>query len=85
MRIQCSYLQILEIMKLNDLVIGALLMALRARKYPTVVIVHSRCSQYSSRDNKAILVKYKNRDMTKLWWYLTILDHGTTEKECIYI
>lgn len=44
----------------RDLVISALLMALRARNYPSGVIVHSdRGSQYSSKDYKAILAKYK--------------------------
>lgn len=43
----------------RDLVIGALLMALKARNYPTGVIVHSdRGSQYASNDYKAILAKY---------------------------
>lgn len=43
----------------RDLVISALLMALRARNYPKGVIVHSdRGSQYSSKDYKAILAKY---------------------------
>lgn len=40
----------------RDLVISALLMALRARNYPSVVIVHrDKGSQYSSKDYKAIL------------------------------
>lgn len=44
----------------RDLVISALLMALRTRNYPTGVIIHSdRGSQYSSKDYKAILAKYK--------------------------
>jgi transposase InsO family protein len=44
----------------RDLVIGALLMALKARNYPTGVIVHSdRGTQYASNDYKAILAKYE--------------------------
>jgi len=74
----------------KDLVISALSMALKARNYPTNVIVHSdRGSQYASNEYKAALAKYQLRgSMSKKGdcWDNAVAESffATIKKEYIY-